>query len=269
MIRARGSILVNVMKLCLLSVTIAISAFLAAQTSYPPGFPPTSSQSASQPQAASQPSSQPPLAASAAPSNAIPSNPGDLTTMLQSIEQETSGLNADVGKLRVEKWKVDASTKRQASENIGSIQRNITGALPGLITAVRTAPQSLGANFKLYRNLNALYDVVASVSESAGAFGKREEYELLAPHAQALDAGRRNYGEYLQQMTATADDRIATAGREKAAALAAAQQQTPPKKIIVDDSEPAPPPKKKKPAKKSAPPASSATGSSNGTSAPK
>jgi len=254
-----------VMKLCLLLAIVAMSVLAVAQTSYPPGFPPTSSQPASQPPAAPQPASQPP----AAPVNVVPSNPGDLATMLQGIEQETSGLNADVAKLRVEKWKVDASTKRQASENIGSIQRNITGALPGLITAVRTTPQSLAANFKLYRNLNALYDVVATVSESAGAFGRREEYDLLAPHAQALDAGRRNYGEYLQQMTATADDRIATAEREKAAALAAAQQQVPPKKIIVDDSEPAPPPKKKKPAKKSAPPASAATGSSNGTSTPK
>ena len=92
--------------------------------------------------------------------------------MLQRIEQETGGLNADVGKLRVEKWKIDSATKHQASENIGSIQRNITGALPGLIAAVRVAPQSLAANFKLYRNLNALYDVVASISESAGAFGE-------------------------------------------------------------------------------------------------
>ena len=75
---------------------------------------------------------------------------------------------------------MDSSTKHQASENIGSIQRNVTAALPALIAAVHTAPQSLAANFKLYRNLNALYDVVASVSESAGAFGKREEYDLMA-----------------------------------------------------------------------------------------
>jgi len=257
---------ITVMKLCLHLAAVTMSSLAASQTSYPPGFPPASSPPASRP-SASQPSSQPPAAAPVSSANAVPSA-GDLIATLQSIEQETSGLNVDVGKLRVEKWKADATTKRQASENIGSIQRNITGALPGLITAVRAAPQSLAANFKLYRNLNALYDVVASVSELAGAFGKREEYDLLAPHAQALDAGRRNYGEYLQQMTATADDRIATAEREKAAALAA-QQQAPAKKIIVDDSELAPPPKKKKAAKKSAPPASAATGSSNGTSAPK
>ena len=253
------------MKLCLLLATSAISVLAAAQTSYPPGFPPASSQPSSQPPVSSQPTSHPPAAPAA---NMVSSSPSDLGAMLQRMEQETAGLNGDVGKLRVEKWKVDLETKRQASDNIGSIQRNIAGALPGLIAAVRTSPQSLAANFKLYRNINALYDVVASVSESAGAFGKREEYELMAPHVSVLDEDRRNYGEYLQQMTSTADDRLAAAERERAAALAA-QQQAPPKKIIVDDDEPAPPPKKKKPTKKSSPAASAASASSNGTSAPK
>jgi len=237
-------------KLCLFFATLAICGLVRAQTSYPPGYPP----------AASQPAATPPSAVS--PS----SNPGDLGAMLQRLEQETSGLNADVGKLRVEKWKTDSATKHQTSENIGSIQRNITGALPGLITAVRSTPQSLAANFKLYRNLNALYDVVASVGESAGAFGKREEYDLIARHAADLDEDRRNYGEFLQRMTASADDRIAAADREKAAI--AAQPPPPPKRIIVDDNEPATPPKKKR-TKKSSATGSAATGSTAGTSTPK
>ena len=251
-----GSILIDVMKPCLLLTTIVVSALAWGQTSYPPGNPPISS----------QPTSQPP-----APERLVaPSSPGDLNSMLQKIELDTAGLNSDVGKLRVERWKIDSATRHQTSENIGSIQRNITGALPGLMTAVRTTPQSLAANFKLYRNLNALYDVVASVSESTGAFGKREEYDLMAPHASALDEDRRNFGEYLQQMTATADDRIATAERERAAAIAAAQQQVPPKKIIVDDNEPAAAqPKKKKTAKKSAATNSNASASSTATSTPK
>lgn len=246
------------MKLCLLLSTIVVSVLAWAQTSYPPG-PPISS----------QPTSQPPAPASTPTRVVAPSNPGDLNTMLQRIEQEAAALNSDVGKLRVERWKIDSTTKQQTSENVSSIQRNISGALPGLMTAVRTTPTSLAANFKLYRNLNALYDVVASVSESTGAFGRREEYDLMAPHASALDEDRRNYGEYLQQMTATADDRIATAEREKAAAIAA-QQQVPPKRIIVDDNEPAAaPPKKKKPVKKSAATNSNASTSSTATSTPK
>lgn len=179
--------------------------------------------------------------------------------LLQRIEQESQGLNIDVGKLRIEKWKADSNTKQQASENAASIQRNITAALPELIAAVRTTPQSLAANFKLYRNLSALYDVVATLGESAGAFGKREEYEIVAPHVSALDDARRSYADYLQTMAAGADSRLAAAARQAQPSAT----PVPPKKIIVDDTEPATPPKKKK-IRKPAP-----STSPTGTSTPK
>ena len=181
---------------------------------------------------------------------------GNVNMLLTQIEQETQTLNMDVGRLRTDKWKTDASSKQQANENVASIERNVTAALPGLIAAVRTAPQSLAANFKLYRNLNALYEVVASLGESAGAFGRREEYEAVGPHVRALDGLRRNYADTLQQMSATADDRLAAAVRQ---AQAAANQ--PPKKIIVDDTAPSPIAKKrksKKPTASSSPTATSA-----------
>ena len=208
---------------------------------------------------------------SSAPTNSVPAaqtfpDPG---TLLSRIQQETLGLSADLGKLRIDKWKTDSSTKSQGTDNVESIQRNITNALPGLISAVRSAPQSLGANFKLYRNINALYDVLANLAESAGAFGKREEYEVIAPHVAAIDDDRRAYGDLLAQMTASADSRIAA--YQQAAAQAAAQ---PPKKIIVDDTEPAPPPKKKsrkKPSTSSSKKKAAASNAapSNSTSQPK
>jgi len=188
-------------------------------------------------------------------------NSGNVNILLTQIQRESQGLNMDVGKLRTDKWKTDTSDKQQASENATSIQRNVTAALPGLIAAVSAAPQSLAANFKLYRNLNALYDVVASLGESAGAFGKHEEYQMIAAHVSALDDLRRNYADALQQMTATADDRLATAAQQAQAAAAAAKQ--PPKKIVVDDSEPTPAAKKRKLKK------TTANGSSTATSAPK
>ena len=183
------------------------------------------------------------------PAGYVPSAPqsGDVSGLLNRIEQEAQGLSADVGKLRIDKWKADSNSKAQATENASSIQRNIGNALPGLVSAVRAAPQSLAANFKLYRNLSALYEVVSSLGESAGAFGKREEYELIGPHVGAIDDVRRSYGDYLAQITASADSRIAAAEQ---AARAAAQQ--PPKKIIIDDNEPAPATTKKKPKKKAA-----------------
>ncbi|MBV9147366.1 MAG: hypothetical protein JO065_15740 [Acidobacteria bacterium] len=182
----------------------------------------------------------------------------DAGALVSRIETETTGLSADLSKLRIDKWKADSGAKQQAGENAASIQRNVHAALPELVAGVRSAPQTLGANFKLYRNLNALYDVVSSLAESAGAFGKREEYESIAPHVAALDDIRRSYADSLQQMAANADNRISQAQR----AQAAVQQAPAPKKIIVDDNAPSPAPKKKKTRK------STASSSSAGTSTP-
>jgi hypothetical protein len=204
---------------------------------------------------------------SSAPANTVPAAQGlpDPGNLLSRIQQETLGLSTDLGKLRIDKWKADSSTKSQATDNVESIQRNIANALPGLISAVRSAPQSLGANFKLYRNINALYDVLANLAESAGAFGKREEYEVIAPHVAAIDDDRRAYGDFLAQMSASADSRIAAYQQAAAQAAAAAQA---PKKIIVDDTEPAPPPKKKSRKKAAASSTGSKPASSSTKSAP-
>lgn len=221
------------------------------------------------------PLSQAQTSVSPAPENPVPAaqGPRDPGRLLSRIQQETLGLSADLGKLRIDKWKTDSSNKSQATDNVESIQRNITNALPGLISAVRSAPESLGANFKLYRNINALYDVLANLAESTGAFGKREEYEVIAPHVAAIDDDRRSYGDLLAQMTASADSRI-TAYQQAAAQAAAAAAAQPPKKIIVDDTGPTSPSKKKS-RKKSATssankkPASSNADTSNSASQPK
>jgi hypothetical protein len=183
-----------------------------------------------------------------APQVAAPTvmNSVDLGMLLAKIEQDTQALNAEVGHLRIDKWKTDSGTKQQETENAASIQRNITVALPDLITEVRNQPQSLAANFKLYRNLNALHDVLTSLGESTGAFGKKEEYEAIAPDIAALDQSRRSYGDYLQQLTANGDARLAAAARQAAVQAT----QAPPKKVIIDDTEPAPKPKKKHARKK-------------------
>lgn len=174
-------------------------------------------------------------------------NSVDLGMLLAKIEQDTQALNGEISRLRIDKWKTDGGTKQQETENAASIQRNITAALPDLITAVRNQPQSLAANFKLYRNLSALHDVLAGLGESTGAFGKKEEYEAIAPEIASLDQSRRNYGDYLLQLATNGDARLAAAARQAAAVKA---EQPPPKKIVIDDTEPAPKPKKKHARKK-------------------
>jgi hypothetical protein len=210
---------------------------------------------------------QPPAPPAQANASAVaPANSPDPAPLLTKIEQETQALNADIGTLHVDRWKVDSGTRQHATQNAASIQRNIRAALPELINAVRSSPKSLAANFKLYRNLNALYDAVAGLGESVGAFGRREEYEVIGPHVAALDDARRSYADLVQQMSASADSRIASDQQALARAEAAAgAAQAPPKKIVVDDDQPNPPTKKKKTTTKKAP----ATSTSDSTSTPK
>ena len=178
--------------------------------------------------------------------NAAPTNlpAADSSAILSHLEQESQAITQDLGRLRIDKWKADSATKQQANNNALSIQRNLTAALPGMIQQVRTNPQSLATNFKLYRNVNALYEVLAVLAESAGAFGGKSEYQALGPHVSAIDDIRRNYAEALENMAAQQDAQLAAA---RAAATQAATPPPAPQKVIVDDT---PPPTKKAPKKK-------------------
>src|SRR5690242_19428534 len=142
--------------------------------------------------------------------NAVPTNrpAGDPTAILSRLEQESHAITQDLGRLRIDKWKADSATKQQANGNDLSIQRDLTAALPGMIQQVRTNPQSLATNFKLYRNVNALYEVLAILTEEAGAFGGNSEYRALGPHVGAIDDIRRSYAELLENMAVQQDAQL-------------------------------------------------------------
>jgi HPt (histidine-containing phosphotransfer) domain-containing protein len=195
---------------------------------------------------------------------------------LDRLQTAASQATLDLGRLRIDKWKADADSKQQAQANADSVRRNLTSALPGLIAAVRSAPQDLGAEFKLYRNLNALYDVFASLTEVTGAFGPKNDYQALAQQLEAIDSVRRNLGDALEQLTSsTQSEVVQLRGQVRAYQQAAAA--APPKKVVVDDTQPAKKTahKKKKPAAPSGSsslPASDAKSKDStgaGTSAPK
>jgi len=218
-----------------------------------------------------------PLAAQfAAPTATSPKveSPSTTATLsdLDRLQTAASQAALDIGHLRIEKWKVDGEVKRQAQSNADSVQRNLTSALPGLIAAVRASPQDLNAEFKLYRNLNAVYDVLGTLTESVGAFGPRSDYEALAQSFQVIGSVRHNLGDALEQLTVSTQAEL-TRLRDQVRAQhnVTAAPAAPPKKVVVDDTEPAQKAvrKKKKPAASSnSPDASGASSSDKGGSPP-
>jgi phage shock protein A len=175
-----------------------------------------------------------------------------LNTLLSQLEEASQAAQSDLAKMRVEKWKTDSGSKRQAEGNAESIQRNLRSALPEIIAELKASPESLTSTFKLYRNLDALYDVFESVAESAGAFGSRDDFQSLQNDVSAFERLRRSVADRMETLAGAKEVEVT----RLRAALQSAQANTPtqpPKKIVVDDDAPVKKPVKKKSAPKAAP----------------
>jgi hypothetical protein len=189
-----------------------------------------------------------------------------LNGLLAQLEAASKATEDDLTKLRIERWKTDGASKKQALGNVESIQRNLQNALPEIIGQMRNAPEDLPTTFKLYRNLDALYDVLGSVVESAGAFGSRDDFQTLANDLTNFEGTRKQLAERVENLAASKEQEIVRLRTDLKTAQAAIPV-APPKKTVVDDNEPAKKPVvKKKPVPKK--PATTAPGTAPATTTP-
>jgi hypothetical protein len=192
-----------------------------------------------------------------------------LNGLLAQLEATSKTAQADLTKLRIERWKTDGSTKKQSQGDVDSIQRNLQSALPEMIEQLRSAPEDMPATFKLYRNLDALYDVMGGVVESAGAFGPKDDFQSLSNDLQSFEGTRKQLADRVNNLAASKEQEIVRLRADLKIAQAAIPA-APPKKLVVDDNEPAKKPvvKKKPVAKKPAATAPAATTPSQTPAAP-
>jgi malate synthase len=170
-----------------------------------------------------------------------------LNGLLARLEESSKSTQADLAKLRIERWKTDANSKKQTLANVDSIQRNLQDALPGIIAQLRAQPEDLPTTFKLYRNLDALYDVVGSVAEGTGAFGSKDDLQALSNDLTTFETTRKQLAQRIESLSSAKEAEIVRLRADLKTAQAAIPV-APPKKIVVDDSEPP-----KKPAVKKKP----------------
>jgi hypothetical protein len=178
-----------------------------------------------------------------------------LSGLLAQLEESSKRTQADLAKLRIERWKTDGGSKKQMLANVDSIQRNLQGALPEIIAQLRVQPEDLPTTFKLYRNLDALYDVVGSVAEGAGAFGSKDDFQALSNDLNTFEGTRKQLAQRIESLSTAKEAEIVRLRMDLKTAQTAIPA-APPKKIVVDDNEPPKKPavKKKKPAAKPATP---------------
>jgi hypothetical protein len=175
------------------------------------------------------------------------SSVNQLNGMLSQLEQASQAAQLDLAKLRIDKWKVDSGSKRQTQSNVESVQRNLQAAMPEMIAELKASPENLNATFKLYRNLDALYNVFGSVAESTGAFGSKDEFQSLENDLSAFEKARHVFADRMESLAGAKDAEVVRLRAALQTAQANAQAE-PPKKTVIDDN-PTPP---KKPVKKKA-----------------
>ncbi|MBV8674776.1 MAG: hypothetical protein JOZ33_15205 [Acidobacteriaceae bacterium] len=196
-----------------------------------------------------------PQPASASDTAAMP--PPNVSSMVQpalgQVQSSISGLN-------VARWKAPAEVRSAAQQNAASIQRDLSDTLPALLTQADAAPGSVSPSFSVYRNIDALYDVLLRVYETASLAAPQNEADGVGSALQRLEAARRQLGDSILNDSRQHEAQLVQLQGALKAAMAAQAQAPPPKTAVIDDGPaPAPAPKKKKkPATK--PPASS-TGS--------
>jgi hypothetical protein len=201
------------------------------------------------------------------PANAQPVQ-ANLNLIIEQIQKAALATNGDLGKLRIEKWKIDGDQKGQLQRMADSIQRNVTYAIPGLINDVENSHGSMSAAFKLYHNITIVYEYLSSLTDAAGALGKREEYEPLANDAAALDSARQNLSTYIEQAASQLESRkrspalpngtapVASSGDSKSKlpkGVHIVTERNGVKRIVVDDQPEAPASHRKKKASKPSP----------------
>src|SRR5207237_8466439 len=109
--------------------------------------------------------------------------------------------------------------------------------LPEIVRQVRNSHENLTSTFKLYRNLDAVYDVFNSVVESAGAFGPKDEFQSLENDLSALERSRRSFAERIENLSG--EKEVELSRLRTALPNAQAANAQPPKKVALADTEPA------------------------------
>ena len=230
-------------------ILMAVSAILVAQN--PPASPPT------------------PAASSETPAEAAKTPEPAITAELERLQQFASQATQAIAGLHIESWKTNSTARSAAQANADSIHRNLTAALPGLIEAAKATPDDVNAEFKLYRNVIALYEAFGALTDSSRLVGQKGQYEAMSAQLQMLATVRRNLGEDLEASTAATQAQLKQMrqqikGQEQQLAAAKADAADARQQVVLAQAELAKKaaPKKKPPAKK---PAATANGTTPNT----
>ncbi len=195
----------------------------------------------------------PPPAPAQAPAAAVAPAPTGFA--MANLRPALANVQNAITNLNVAHWKAPNDIRATTQQDINSMQRDLNTTLPGLMTQADAAaaggPAALSPAFAVFRNLDALYDVMLRVTETAGLAGSSSDASSLEDARAGLEDGRAKLGAWLMQAISAQDAQVAHSQAPAAARPPAAAPA--PTKIVVNDGPDSTKPHKKKPAATPAP----------------
>jgi hypothetical protein len=178
-----------------------------------------------------------------------------LRPVLSQVGEAIAGLN-------VPRWKAPGEVRTVTQRDIDSIQRDLSTTLPPLMQKANTPPASAAAYFAVYRNIDALYDVLLRVSETAVLAGSQNDATTTQAALSSLETARHNLGDAILAVAESQEQELGNLrAAEAARAAAVLVAPVPATKTVVDDgpaTTPKPAPRKAKKKAATPPPAAPA-----------
>jgi len=165
---------------------------------------------------------------------AVPAPPtGAGSTVSRIIGPSLSQVAQALNGINVRRWKAPNSVRDAADGNVASIQRDLSGTLAGLLQQADASPTSVPAAFSVYRNLDALYDTLLRVVETAELAAPDNEEAALESALKSLENARSSLGDAILNGSQT--QQIELVRLRAAITAAAGTQRTPVKTTVIDD----------------------------------
>jgi hypothetical protein len=174
------------------------------------------------------------------------------------LQPALTDVQRSMSALTISRWKAPNDVRNAAQQNAASIQRDLTDTLPPLLSQADAAGGSVPQAFAVYRNIDALYDVLLRVYGTSSLAAPQGEADELFSSLQRLESARTQLGDAILGASQAREAEVVRLQAAVKAAAATPAPAAPAKTTVVDDGPAASTTKKKKkPAAKPAPSGSS------------
>lgn len=167
----------------------------------------------------------------ALPSVAWGAQAAPATNLGQRVEASVQNLRASVQTLTPDQWKTSKDEKQELTAAQQSLQRNLSEAVPGLLQTWNRAPQNLSEAFRLYRDLDVVYQVTSRLAASAGQHAPTGQARTILASTDQLKQTLQQLGDYIQATAALQYTQV-----QQACAAAQPAPAPAPKSIVINDA---------------------------------